>query len=188
MSKPVRDASHDASATLAFANAQAAWLEVFEQWLALNMDIASEAAAALRIDLEGRAMTARMRRLFTAGARAQQLSVVAWAAAFGGPAEVALGGEFVPGGLDPAPAGKGPNGFQALSRPLGRPDDLTRIKGLGAAMQDKLNAIGVFHFWQLASLSSPAADALDARLGANGRIAREDWLTQARKLSEDVAA
>ena len=43
-----------------------------------------------------------------------------------------------------------------LARPLGRADDLTRIKGVGPKMQAKLNALGVFHFWQLASLSKMA--------------------------------
>jgi predicted flap endonuclease-1-like 5' DNA nuclease len=161
----------------AFVRAQDAWTEVFEEW------------TQLAFTFDGRDLTPRMKSLCTAGARAQQLSLVAMGAAFGGPATVALGNEFVPGGVsEPEPAPKKANGFQALQKPLGRRDDLTKIKGLGPKMQSKLNALGVFHFWQLASLSPAAAEAMDARLRANGRIKRERWVSQAKKLTEDVAA
>jgi predicted flap endonuclease-1-like 5' DNA nuclease len=86
----------------------------------------------------------------------------------------------------PAPALR--RAFQALARPLGRADDLTRIKGVGPKMQEKLNALGVFHFWQLASLARTDAEKLDAELAANGRVVRDAWVAQAKKLAEDVTA
>ena len=78
--------------------------------------------------------------------------------------------------------------FQALAKPLGRADDLTCIKGVGPKMQEKLNAIGVFHFWQLASLAPAGAEMLDATLVANGRVKRDKWVAQAKRLAEDVPA
>jgi predicted flap endonuclease-1-like 5' DNA nuclease len=79
-------------------------------------------------------------------------------------------------------------GFQALAKPLGRADDLTLIKGVGPKVQEKLNELGVFHFWQLASLAKAGAEHLDAEIGAKGRVLRDDWAAQAKRLAEEVAA
>jgi predicted flap endonuclease-1-like 5' DNA nuclease len=79
-------------------------------------------------------------------------------------------------------------GFQALAKPLGRADNLTRIRGVGVKMQDKLNQLGVFHFWQIASLVDSEAGRLDAALGAGGRVMRDAWVAQAKRLAEDVPA
>ena len=79
-------------------------------------------------------------------------------------------------------------GIQSLAKPLGRRDDLTRIKGAGPKMQEKLNALGVFHFWQIASLDPASARDLDGKLNALGRVERDDWVGQAKRLAEDVSA
>ena len=78
--------------------------------------------------------------------------------------------------------------YQALAKPLGRADDLTRIKGVGPKMQEKLNSLGVYHFWQLASLTAAAAAKIDDELAANGRVVRDAWVAQSKRLAEDVAA
>ncbi|TGX52684.1 hypothetical protein E5A73_13640 [Sphingomonas gei] len=68
---------------------------------------------------------------------------------------------------DPAPA-------------LSGADDLTRMKGVGPKLADRLNALGVTRFAQLAALTPAEADALDAQLGTfQGRIHRDRWIEQA---------
>jgi predicted flap endonuclease-1-like 5' DNA nuclease len=68
---------------------------------------------------------------------------------------------------DPAPA---PSGT----------DDLTRMKGVGPKLAERLNALGVASFAQIAALSPADAEALDAQLGTfQGRIHRDRWIEQA---------
>ena len=62
-------------------------------------------------------------------------------------------------------------------------DDLTRIKGIGPKVAETLNRHGIHSFVQLATLSDEAAARVEAELGFPGRIAREGWPTQARKLA-----
>ena len=71
-----------------------------------------------------------------------------------------------------------------LARPQGGADDLKAISGIGPKLEAALNAAGIFHFWQIASLTDEQIAALDQRLDFRGRIARDDWIDQARKLSE----
>lgn len=68
-------------------------------------------------------------------------------------------------------------------------DDLTRMKGVGPRLADRLNGVGISSFAQLAALSPEDADALDAQLGDfQGRIHRDRWIEQAGYLaSGDVA-
>ena len=70
-----------------------------------------------------------------------------------------------------------------LISPLGSADDLTRIKGIGPKLSKRLNELGIFHFKQIADWSSQEADWVDDYLASRGRVAREAWITQARKLS-----
>ena len=46
----------------------------------------------------------------------------------------------------------------------------------------KLNDAGVFHYWQVASMSEAEAAKLDHDLKLSGRIARDGWVAQARGL------
>ena len=75
-------------------------------------------------------------------------------------------------------------GSTFLEEPIGEPDDLTQIKGVGPKLRDSLNAIGIFHFWQLASLANGDIEKVNERLGFKGRIEREEWVAQARELIE----
>lgn len=61
-------------------------------------------------------------------------------------------------------------------------DDLTRIAGIGPKLQASLNAAGVTRFAQLARLTAKQATALDTRLALRGRLTREDWVGQAKRL------
>jgi len=68
-------------------------------------------------------------------------------------------------------------------------DDLTRMKGVGPRLGEKLNSVGITSFAQLAALTPEEADALDAKLGDfQGRIHRDRWIEQASFLAkEDIA-
>ncbi len=61
-------------------------------------------------------------------------------------------------------------------------DDLKRIAGIGPKLEASLNAAGIVRLAQLARLTAKQATALDARLGLRGRIGRDDWIGQAKRL------
>lgn len=71
----------------------------------------------------------------------------------------------------------------ALAAAEGEGDDLTRINGVGPKLAEKLNALGVFHLRQISAMTEAVARELDAALGARGRVLRDDWAGQARRLS-----
>ncbi|MBX3579002.1 MAG: ATP-binding cassette domain-containing protein [Rhizobiaceae bacterium] len=74
----------------------------------------------------------------------------------------------------------------ALTQPRGgKPDELTRIKGIGPVNQRRLNANGIFHFDQIAAWTPADVKAAEAYLAFDGRIAREDWIGQAKKLATE---
>jgi len=85
---------------------------------------------------------------------------------------------------EPAPADR--RGLPSLAKPLGRPDDLTRIKGVGARLAALLNELGLFHFWQIASMDARDVAVMDTRFNLNGRAVRDAWVTQARRLANDM--
>jgi small subunit ribosomal protein S2 len=72
--------------------------------------------------------------------------------------------------------------FELLAAPRGAPDDLSKLPGVGPQLEKKLNEAGVFHYWQIAAMGSADVAALDTKLKLNGRMAREDWVGQARSL------
>jgi predicted flap endonuclease-1-like 5' DNA nuclease len=61
-------------------------------------------------------------------------------------------------------------------------DDLTEIKGVGPKMAEKLYEQGIKSFAQLAKLNKAFAQQLDEAVKAQGRILRDDWIGQAKKL------
>lgn len=75
-----------------------------------------------------------------------------------------------------------------LSKPLGQADDLKLIKGVGAVLERRLNDAGVFHYWQIADLRKAQVEALETVLRFPGRIARDNWKTQARALAKKVVS
>lgn len=75
-----------------------------------------------------------------------------------------------------------------LTKPVGRADDLKLIKGVGAVLERRLNEAGVFHFWQIAALRKAQVDALESVLRFPGRIARDNWKTQARALAKSLVS
>ena len=67
---------------------------------------------------------------------------------------------------------------------LGDADDLTRIKGLGPKIATLLRGLGITRFDQIAAWSEADVARIDPQLGTfQGRIARDNWIEQARYLS-----
>jgi NADH-quinone oxidoreductase subunit E len=66
----------------------------------------------------------------------------------------------------------------------GKADDLELIWGVGPKLREMLNDMGVWHFDQIASWTEKEIAWVDARLeGFKGRIHRDDWVEQAKKLA-----
>jgi small subunit ribosomal protein S2 len=72
--------------------------------------------------------------------------------------------------------------FELLAAPRGAPDDLAKLPGVGPQLVKKLNDAGVYHYWQLAAMTPDEAAKLDVDLKLNGRMARDNWIEQARTL------
>jgi NADH-quinone oxidoreductase subunit E len=99
------------------------------------------------------------------------------------------GAPTIPAARAPAPAKEAstqaasvkPTG---LSEPRGgKPDDLKRISGVGPVNEERLNALGIFHFDQVAAWTAEEIAWVDEHLSFHGRIEREDWVGQAKKLA-----
>jgi small subunit ribosomal protein S2 len=73
--------------------------------------------------------------------------------------------------------------FELLSAPRGAPDDLAKLHGVGPQLVKKLNDGGIFHYWQVAALTTADIEKLDQDLKLNGRITRDGWIDQARALA-----
>jgi len=71
-----------------------------------------------------------------------------------------------------------------LDAPNGAADDLKKIGGVGPAIEKKLNALGVYHFAQIAAFTPDDIAKVDEVLNFKGRIDREGWLEQAGKLAK----
>lgn len=62
------------------------------------------------------------------------------------------------------------------------PDDLTRIWGIGAGNQQRLQENGIYYFRQIAGWSEADVDRFNTLLRFKGRIEREGWISQAKTL------
>ncbi len=71
-----------------------------------------------------------------------------------------------------------------LAEPKGEPDDLKKITGVGPVIEKKLNGLGIYHYWQVAELTEEQIAEIDEVLSFRGRITRDDWISQAKELSE----
>ncbi|MEP9387352.1 ATP-binding cassette domain-containing protein [Mesorhizobium sp. KR9-304] len=81
-------------------------------------------------------------------------------------------------------AAHGPLVSNVLAAPRGgTADKLTLIKGIGPVNESKLHEHGIFHFDQIAAWTQADIEAVEAYLAFDGRIAREDWVGQAKVLA-----
>ena len=62
-------------------------------------------------------------------------------------------------------------------------DDLKQLSGVGPALEKKLHDAGVTTFAQIAAWTDADVTAMDEKLSFKGRIEREGWIDQAKKLS-----
>lgn len=85
-----------------------------------------------------------------------------------------------------AKPGSGKPVYQGLAAPVGLADDLKRINGVTDKFEQKLNDLGIFHFWQIVQMSKEDVAAVDNAVRLRGRIEREDWMGQAKKLQEQL--
>jgi small subunit ribosomal protein S2 len=78
--------------------------------------------------------------------------------------------------------------FKGIDAPRGDADDLKRLPNVDNKLEQRLNDLGVYHFWQIADLEPEMSDALDRTLRLKGRIAADGWVAAAKKLVEAEAA
>ncbi len=91
------------------------------------------------------------------------------------------------GGVEPAKTGPGKAdlGDQPLFTPPSEPpDDLEQIRGIGPVLKRRLNDLGITTFAQIAAFSEADLERIDAVLDSKGRIAREEWVEQAKALRD----
>ncbi|MGR7997543.1 30S ribosomal protein S2 [Xanthobacter sp. ZOL 2024] len=74
--------------------------------------------------------------------------------------------------------------FEPLSGPRGVADDLKKLTGVSPEIEQKLNDLGVFHFWQVAGLDSVDAARIGEEVGLPGRV--DGWVAQAKEMSAEV--
>jgi large subunit ribosomal protein L21 len=85
------------------------------------------------------------------------------------------------GGQQPPQEARPPSAVeeQQVAGPI---DDLTLIGGLGPKLKQRLGEAGITSLTQLAALGEDEVERLDAELELKGRIAREDWVGQAKAI------
>jgi len=81
------------------------------------------------------------------------------------------------------PAGAGAKPELYTSPPAEGADDLKQISGVGPKLEKLLNSLGIYKFAQIAAWSAADVAWVDARLTFKGRIERDDWMRQAKKLA-----
>jgi predicted flap endonuclease-1-like 5' DNA nuclease len=86
---------------------------------------------------------------------------------------------LVRGAEAPAPAAKEAPTETREEQP---PDDLTVIRGIGVAIQDRLNAAGIRSYDQLARATPEELRSILGRLARAAKL--EEWIAQARELAE----
>ena len=71
-----------------------------------------------------------------------------------------------------------------LDGPDGDADDLKLISGVGPVLEDKLNELGIYHFWQIAKFEQKDIDLVNDAMAFPGRIERDEWIAQAQNLAD----
>ncbi|MCF7700291.1 NADH-quinone oxidoreductase subunit E [Loktanella sp. M215] len=84
-------------------------------------------------------------------------------------------------GEEPAADGSAPDRLEAPRG--GAADDLKKINGIGPKIAGLLNDLGIYHFSQIAGWSEAEAAWIDSQLKFKGRVARENWIGQAKTLA-----
>jgi large subunit ribosomal protein L19 len=78
--------------------------------------------------------------------------------------------------------------FKGFKKPKGTPDDLTQIATISPELVARLAGIGVIKFEQIANFSDDDIANVDETLALEGRIEKDDWVSQARRLLAETTA
>ena len=79
--------------------------------------------------------------------------------------------------------------YRGIEAARGEPDDLKRLHtGITGKLEQRLNDIGVYHFWQIADLDADNMQLLDKTLRLKGQVERDGWIDAAKKLVAAKAA
>ena len=73
---------------------------------------------------------------------------------------------------------------KAAKATAGAGDDLKALSGVGPALEKKLHESGVTTFAQIAAWTEKDVAEMDEKLAFKGRIEREGWVEQAKKLAK----
>jgi len=65
-----------------------------------------------------------------------------------------------------------------------KPDDLKKISGVGPKLEGILNGLGIYKFEQISKWKKAEREWVDGYLKFKGRIDRDDWVSQAKKLAK----
>ena len=76
---------------------------------------------------------------------------------------------------------------EAVAEPAIGADDLKKLSGVGPKLEQKLHDAGVTTFAQIAAWTPDDVAAMDEKLSFKGRIDRDGWIAQAKKLSDEGA-
>ncbi|PRX32772.1 large subunit ribosomal protein L21 [Meinhardsimonia xiamenensis] len=103
--------------------------------------------------------------------------------------KAAVGAGSVPRSAAPKPAAKKAAAKKAAPKKAetaaaAEGDDLTRLSGVGPVLAKKLKEAGVTTFAQIAAWTPEDVAAMDEKLSFKGRIEREGWIEQAKKLAK----
>jgi predicted flap endonuclease-1-like 5' DNA nuclease len=96
-------------------------------------------------------------------------------------AAVAAAAEAAQAVVEAAPDPNKPHGIIAPRN--GRSDELTNVIGILPIIETALNALGIYHFDQVAELTDKQMAWVETHLGIDGRISREHWREQAVELA-----
>jgi large subunit ribosomal protein L19 len=78
--------------------------------------------------------------------------------------------------------------WKGFKKQKGEPDDLTQIKGIDAELAARLRQLNCIKLEQIANLSDDDMANIDETLQLNGRIEKDDWISQAQALIAEAAA
>jgi large subunit ribosomal protein L19 len=78
--------------------------------------------------------------------------------------------------------------FKGFKKPKGAPDDLTQLTAITPELAERLAGIGVIKFEQIANFSDDDIANVDEALALEGRIEKDDWVSQARHLLAETTA
>ena len=75
-------------------------------------------------------------------------------------------------------------GKPKIAAAVGKPDDLTKIKGVGPKLNELCHSLGVKRFDQIAKWTKADVAEVDQYLKIKGRIDRDKWVAQATLLAK----